>query len=79
MTEDCKKFPVMTQKSKLAEALCLSESALQDLLNRRYYDDLELIGYKKDSRLISRAVLIYLHHKVALLPEDFEKEKETSN
>lgn len=68
---EVKEFPPHVSKDKLAAALKLSPSALQDILNRRFIDDLQKIGYESNSKLVSRKVLQFLCDKIALIPEDF--------
>lgn len=66
-------FPVMVTKTRLAVALKMSPSTLQDTLNRKYFDDLVKLGYKVNDKFINRSILHYLREKLSLLPEDFKR------
>jgi|GEM_PF-5776478 len=65
-------FPAHVAKSELAAALNISVSSLQMWLNRRWINELTALGYKPESKIVSRRILIFLQEKIALLPEDFE-------
>lgn len=66
-------FPVHCSKLQLAQALSISISTLQEMLNRKYFNDLQKLGYCKNSKIINRAVLIFFQDRLALVPEDFNQ------
>ncbi len=61
--------PTYTKK-QLRILLNVSASTLKNWLNKRYYEDLVKLGYRKNDRILIPKVLKYLHEKLDISIND---------
>lgn len=54
----------MVSKSELAQQYSISPGTLQNMLNRELFEELEKVGYKKEQRLLSPAVIRKIHELI---------------
>lgn len=69
-----KVFSKCLTKYKVAELFEVSPSTLADWLNNLYFDELEKIGYRKNSKILNPKILNYLAEKLDLQPESKENQ-----
>ena len=56
-------------KSELAALCGVSCSTLQTWLNRRYFEDLQKLGYKKEQRILLPHLVKYLFERLVIIED----------
>jgi hypothetical protein len=64
----CKYKPLT--KSELANLLEVKSSTLADYLNVKYYDEIVLLGYEKNMKILPPAIVSYLFEKFCITEEN---------
>lgn len=59
-------------KKEICQLLNVSDTTLRNYLNRRYFSELSLLGYRKNQKLLMPNQIIFLREKIGL--ETDEKE-----
>jgi hypothetical protein len=57
-------------KQEFAAILSINESCLRNYLNKKYYNELQPLGYERNSKILFGSVLDYLKEKFSVTDSD---------